>query len=244
MVMIAGLALSWQIEPADAGQQNRSIGCNAFGVGFDCNRRPAPSATQSLPQYAFGPAAFPPLLDGGPRPLIEARQPERVAFWSSEPAGTIVIDTQARKLYFTLGQNEAYLYPISVGRKGFTWTGTETVTRVADWPDWHPPAEMRERDPRLPIKMTGGIRNPLGAVALFLGNTLYRIHGTNDPTTIGLAASSGCFRMLNEHAMHLASVAHVGTRVKVVPHLVGTDPSEELPWLRKAAADTGLDVNF
>jgi lipoprotein-anchoring transpeptidase ErfK/SrfK len=133
--------------------------------------------------------------------------------------GEIVIDTRARKLFFTIDDRTAYAYPISVGRDGFRWAGTETISRVATWPDWHPPREMRQRDPTLPVKMTGGLRNPLGAVALYLGDSLYRIHGTNDKKSIGRASSSGCFRMLNEHAAHLAQLAGPGTVVKVLPHL-------------------------
>ena len=135
------------------------------------------------------------------------------------PAGTVVIDTAGRKLYYVINATSAYRYPISVGRDGFTWTGTEKISRVADWPDWHPPKEMRERDASLPEKMTGGLRNPLGAKALYLGNSLYRIHGTNDLKTIGYAASSGCFRMMNHHVVHLASLAGVGTTVHVVRSL-------------------------
>ncbi len=172
------------------------------------------------PWYERPPApSGPRVLSGGGRPAIAPREPEVVVFNAGEAAGTIIIDTSKRRLYYTLGGGEAYAYPISVGRDGFTWSGTETISRVAEWPDWHPPKEMRQRDPKLPEKMTGGVRNPLGAVALYLGTTLYRIHGTNDKKTIGQAASSGCFRMLNEHAVHLASIAGVGTVVKVLPHL-------------------------
>src|SRR5262249_3031286 len=110
-------------------------------------------------------------------------------------------------------------YPISVGREGFNWAGAEKISRIADWPDWHPPEEMRGRDPRLPEKMSGGIRNPLGAKALYLGNSLYRIHGTNDSRSIGPAASPGCFRMLNGHVVDLASRVEIGTIVTVVRRL-------------------------
>jgi lipoprotein-anchoring transpeptidase ErfK/SrfK len=120
-------------------------------------------------------------------------------------------------------------YPISVGREGFAWTGTETISRKAEWPDWYPPAEMRERDWRLPEKMTGGIKNPLGAKALYLGNSLYRIHGTNDAKSIGRAASSGCFRMLNGHIIDLAARVEIGTVVNVVSRLP--------PALEKLVAD-------
>jgi len=162
------------------------------------------------------PTRFPEYMTGGPRPPISPRAPAIVRVAGSEPAGTVIIDTEARRLYYTLPNGQAYQYPISVGREGFTWTGTEQISRIADWPDWHPPAEMRQRQPELPKKMTGGLRNPLGAKALYLGNTLYRIHGTNDPSTIGQAASSGCFRMTNEHVTHLAGLVGVGTVVKVV----------------------------
>jgi lipoprotein-anchoring transpeptidase ErfK/SrfK len=134
-----------------------------------------------------------------------------------------VIDTGARKLYFVLPDKQAYEYAISVGREGFEWTGTESVSRKQAWPDWYPPAEMRERDRRLPEKMTGGLKNPLGAMALYLGDTLYRIHGTNDAKSIGRAASSGCFRMLNAQVIHLASLAELGTPVQVVKSLHNAD---------------------
>ena len=159
------------------------------------------------------------LRDGGPRPDIAPTAPPVVAFTHTYPANSIVIDTGARKLYYVLPDKRAYQYSISVGREGFNWTGTETISRKQAWPDWHPPAEMRERDPSLPEKMTGGLKNPLGAMALYLGNTLYRIHGTNDVKSIGQAQSSGCFRMLNSSVMHLASIAEIGTSVSVVPSL-------------------------
>jgi lipoprotein-anchoring transpeptidase ErfK/SrfK len=157
--------------------------------------------------------------DGGPRPEIAPVAPATVAFDYDFPAQSIVIDTGARALYFVLPDKRAYRYPISVGREGFNWTGTENISRKQAWPDWYPPAEMRERDASLPEKMTGGLKNPLGAMALYLGDTLYRIHGTNDVKSIGQAQSSGCFRMLNSAVLHLASIAEVGTPVSVVDHL-------------------------
>ena len=159
------------------------------------------------------------IRDGGARPEIAPEAPPVVPFAYDFPANSIVIDTGGRKLYYVLPDKRAYEYAISVGREGFNWTGTETVSRKQAWPDWHPPAEMRERDPKLPEKMTGGLKNPLGAMALYLGNTLYRIHGTNDAKSIGRAASSGCFRMLNAHVLHLASMAEIGTTVNVVSAL-------------------------
>ena len=167
------------------------------------------------------------IRSGGARPLIEPQAPEKVVFHSNFTPNSIVIDSAGRKLYYVLSPTEAYRYPISVGREGFSWTGTEVISRTQEWPDWHPPKEMIARDPRLPDKMTGGRRNPLGALALYLGNTLYRIHGTNDESTIGQAASSGCFRMLNEHVIHLANLAEIGTPVTVVKSLPKTLTASE-----------------
>src|SRR5690606_17011715 len=156
---------------------------------------------------------------GGPRPHISAVAPPVVSFPNSYGKGTIVIDTAGRSLYYVLSPQRAYRYPVSVGKTGFSWTGTQSISRKVSWPDWYPPEEMRKRSPELPVRMTGGIRNPLGAMALYLGNTLYRIHGTNDVKSIGRAASSGCFRMRNAHVLHLARLAGVGTTVKVVRSL-------------------------
>jgi len=172
--------------------------------------------------------------DGGARPEIAPRAPHVVAFSAPFPANSIVIDTGARNLYYVMEGNRAYEYRISVGREGFNWTGTETISRKQHWPDWHPPAEMRERDPKLPEKMTGGLRNPLGAMALYLGNTLYRIHGTNDVKSIGQAQSSGCFRMLNAEVLHLASIAEAGTSVAVVSSLARAPGVSQLPTTPKA----------
>lgn len=159
------------------------------------------------------------IRSGGGRPAIAPVAPPVVAFPYDYPAQSIVIVTGERMLFYVLPGNRAYEYRISVGREGFNWSGTEVVSRKQSWPDWHPPKEMRERDPTLPVKMTGGIRNPLGALALYLGDTLYRIHGTNDVKSIGRAASSGCFRMRNSAVLHLASLAEVGTPVTVVGSL-------------------------
>jgi lipoprotein-anchoring transpeptidase ErfK/SrfK len=166
--------------------------------------------------------APPPLLEGGPRPSISPSAPRTVAFGGHYPQGSIVIDTAGRALYYVKGGGQAWRYPIAVGKVGFTWTGVERISRKQPWPDWHPPEEMRERKPNLPEVMTGGIRNPLGAMALYLGNSLYRIHGTNDASSIGQAASSGCFRMMNAHVLHLSAHAPIGTTVHVVSHLPGS----------------------
>jgi lipoprotein-anchoring transpeptidase ErfK/SrfK len=166
---------------------------------------------------------------GGERPFIAPVAPPKIAFRSGYPVNSIVIDSEGRMLYYILSPTTAYQYPISVGREGFAWTGTQAISRKQEWPDWIPPKEMIARDPRVPDKMTGGIKNPLGALALYLGNTLYRIHGTNDPKSIGRAASSGCFRMMNEHVLHLASLAAVGTQVSVVKRLPGQAVASRSP---------------
>jgi lipoprotein-anchoring transpeptidase ErfK/SrfK len=161
----------------------------------------------------------PKFQSGGGRPYIDRIEPRSISFPSSYPAGSIVIDHSGRQLILVQSATSALRYPIGVGREGFNWAGKETISRVAEWPDWHPPQEMREREPHLPEKMGGGIRNPLGAKALYLGNTLYRIHGTNNASSIGRAASSGCFRMLNGHVVDLASRVGIGTPVFVVRRL-------------------------
>ncbi len=140
-----------------------------------------------------------------------------VAFASAEPAGTIIIDTPNTYLYLVLGGGQALRYGIGVGREGFTWTGTERISRMKEWPDWFPPKEMIERQPYLPRFMAGGDTNPLGARAMYLGNSLYRIHGTNQPSTIGTFVSSGCIRLTNEDVSDLYSRVNVGTRVVVLP---------------------------
>ena len=181
-----------------------------------------------------------PGADGGPQPYIEAAAPPAVAFRGPYTPGSIVIDTGGRKLYYVTSPASALAYPIGVGREGFSWTGSEKVSRVADWPDWYPPAEMRERKPELPERMLGGVNNPLGAKAIYLGTTLYRIHGTNDPKSIGRAESSGCFRMLNAHVLHLASLVQVGAQVTVVRALNGntvasTAQAKPPPVVQRAA---------
>ena len=140
-----------------------------------------------------------------------------VAYQTNERPGTIVIDTPNTYLYFVLGNGRAIRYGIGVGRDGFTWSGTQTVTRMAEWPSWTPPAEMIARQPYLPRFMAGGPGNPMGARAMYLGNTIYRIHGTNAPNTIGQRVSSGCIRLTNEDVTDLYSRVHVGTRVVVLP---------------------------
>ncbi len=140
-----------------------------------------------------------------------------VDYPTREAPGTIVIDTSNTVLYYVLGNNRAIRYGVGVGREGFTWSGTETISRKAEWPDWHPPAEMIARQPYLPRFMAGGPGNPLGARAIYLGSSMYRIHGTNDPSTIGKFVSSGCIRLTNADVEDLFRRVGVGTRVVVLP---------------------------
>jgi lipoprotein-anchoring transpeptidase ErfK/SrfK len=164
-------------------------------------------------------------MDGGGRPRITPVAPPTIDLAGSVEPGVVIIDTAARKLYLTLPQGRALAYPISVGREGFKWYGSEKISRVQSWPSWTPPPEMRRRQPYLPMTMTGGVRNPLGAKALYLGNTLYRIHGTNEPKSIGRASSSGCFRMMNHHVLHLAENVAIGATVHVVRKWTGVLPA-------------------
>ncbi len=141
-----------------------------------------------------------------------------VSYPGNEPAGTIIIDTAHTFLYLTLGGGEALRYGIGVGREGFTWTGVEKISRKTEWPDWIPPAEMIARQPYLPRWVGGGPGNPLGARALYLGNTAYRIHGTNNPNSIGKHVSSGCIRLRDADVIDLYGRVGIGTKVIVLPN--------------------------
>jgi lipoprotein-anchoring transpeptidase ErfK/SrfK len=150
---------------------------------------------------------------------VQARFRRQVVDYPSKEApGSIIVDTQNTYLYFVLGGGKAMRYGIGVGREGFTWSGTKSIERKSEWPDWIPPTEMLERQPYLPRFMAGGPGNPLGARAMYLGGTVYRIHGTNAPSTIGMHVSSGCIRMVNEDVIDLYNRAHVGTKVVVLPN--------------------------
>lgn len=146
--------------------------------------------------------------------------PQTVAYQSKDRAGSIIIDTQSRFLYLVLGNGEARRYGVGVGKAGFEWTGTQKITQKKQWPSWRPPSEMIAREKKkgriLPAYMEGGPQNPLGARALYLGSTLYRIHGTNQPWTIGQAVSSGCIRMRNQDVVDLYERARVGAKVRVI----------------------------
>ena len=153
----------------------------------------------------------PTFFGGGVSPIPR----QTVNFPSRYPPGTIVINTAERRLYLVQGDGTALRYGIGVGRNGFRWSGVHRVSAKRQWPGWTPPAQMRRRRPDLPGYMAGGIDNPLGARALYLGSTLYRIHGSNEPETIGHAVSSGCFRMTNEDVVDLYNRVSVGATVVV-----------------------------
>jgi lipoprotein-anchoring transpeptidase ErfK/SrfK len=224
------------LPPGYSGREdNRIPGSGIVYPNDDRGLRPpqpiggAPGATGALPQQqqpAVGAdgrplqlAALPPeeQPEAGPAQLPAHLRRQEVAFATKEPAGTIVVDTSNTHLYYVLGGGRAIRYGVRVGRDGFTWNGVQKITRKAEWPDWHPPTEMIERQPYLPRFMAGGPGNPMGARAMYLGSTIYRIHGTNQPSTIGKFVSSGCIGMLNEDVSDLFERTKVGTRVVVLP---------------------------
>ena len=173
---------------------------------------PAPQMQAAPPVQAA------PFDDEGTSAELPARLRRQVVHYATREApGTIIIDTPNTYLYYVLGGGQAIRYGIGVGRDGFTWSGVQTISRKAEWPDWTPPPEMIARQPYLPRHMAGGPGNPLGARAMYLGSTVYRIHGTNAPGTIGTHVSSGCLRLTNEDVTDLYSRVHVGTKVIVLP---------------------------
>lgn len=195
-----------------------AIGATAFST---------PASAAPLPMFPF---FLPPPMVAAPPPVAVAPQDDDQAFElparlrrqvvnysSREAPGTIIIDTPNTYLYLVLGNGQAMRYGIGIGRDGFTWSGTQTITRKAEWPAWTPPPEMIARQPYLPRHMAGGPGNPLGARAMYLGGTIYRIHGTNMPETIGTRVSSGCLRLTNEDVKDLYSRVSVGTKVIVLP---------------------------
>jgi lipoprotein-anchoring transpeptidase ErfK/SrfK len=178
-------------------------------------------ATAGLSQAALwpdlvDPQARYPLMDEAESAQSAPIAREVVEFDGRHAPGTIVVSTSERRLYFVLGNGQAIRYGIGVGRPGFEWSGIKAITAKQEWPAWTPPAEMLRRRPDLPRHMAGGIENPLGARALYLGSSLYRIHGSNEPDSIGQAVSSGCIRMLNEDVVDLYRRVSVGTKVVVL----------------------------
>lgn len=149
-------------------------------------------------------------------PAPKFRRGKIVAFDTTAAAGDIIVHTRQNRLYFILGNGKAVMYRVATAKKGFEWKGSHDVSAKAQWPSWRPPQSMRKRRPDLPAFMAGGPDNPLGARALYLGSSIYRIHGTNEPSSIGKAASSGCIRMLNEDVTELYRHVKIGARVSVL----------------------------
>jgi lipoprotein-anchoring transpeptidase ErfK/SrfK len=201
-----------------------ALGALAVGVvAFSASATAAP--LQLFPFFMTPPVQAAPQLQAPPQVdedgvaiELPARLKRHVVSYSTREApGTIIIDTPNTYLYLVMGNGQAMRYGIGVGRDGFTWAGTQSITKKAEWPDWTPPPEMIARQPYLPRQMAGGPGNPLGARAMYLGGTIYRIHGTNAPGTIGTRVSSGCIRLTNEDVADLYSRVNVGTKVIVLP---------------------------
>ncbi|UWU74192.1 L,D-transpeptidase [Bradyrhizobium huanghuaihaiense] len=236
-------------------------------LGYGLLSRPAsvqparkPSAPQaqasSSPVYVAPPthaSAPAPAPIPAPAPLVEPPRADAdvpgalvrqvVDYASRQTPGTVIIDTKNTFLYFVLNDTQALRYGIGVGREGFTWSGEQTVARKAEWPDWHPPAEMVSRQPYLPRFMAGGPGNPLGARAMYLGETEYRIHGTNKPDTIGKRVSSGCIRLTNEDVVDLYERVKVGAKVIVLPATATRRPSQGAPDAASRSPDPASPSN-
>ena len=185
----------------------------------------APTQTQVAPQYAPTEQAEP----DADAQLDPRLQRQIVSYSGNEAPGTVIIDTPHTVLYYVLGNGKAMRYGIGVGRQGFTWSGVKQVARKAEWPDWYPPQEMIARQPYLPRMVAGGPGNPLGARAMYLGGTEYRIHGTNDPTTIGKHVSSGCIRLTNADVEDLYSRVQIGAKVIVLPQSAPAQTAQRAP---------------
>jgi lipoprotein-anchoring transpeptidase ErfK/SrfK len=195
-IAVAGLTVAALVLVGDA---------NAQSLGY---ASPMPASRSNVPS---------PEATNEEAPISEHLKKSVVAYDTREAPGTIVIDTGNTYLYYVLGQGRAIRYGVGVGREGFTWSGVQAVSRKTEWPDWIPPADMIARQPYLPRWIAGGPGNPLGARAMYLGSSIYRIHGTNDPTTIGRFVSSGCIRMTNEDVIDLFGRVNIGTKVVVLP---------------------------
>jgi lipoprotein-anchoring transpeptidase ErfK/SrfK len=172
---------------------------------------------QVAPQYQAEPQQAAPAADDENAELAPRLRRQIVAYQSKEAPGTIIIDTPHTYLYYVLGGGKALRYGIGVGRQGFTWSGVKSIVRKTAWPDWYPPPEMLKRQPYLPRMVSGGPGNPLGARAMYIGGTQYRIHGTNNPASIGKHMSSGCIRMTNDNAIDLYNRVKIGAKVIVLP---------------------------
>ena len=196
------------------------IASAAFGLGLFAT---AATAGQVAPSQQDGPFQGVTIVPASASPAQDAAADDQgfkrgklVTFEASASPGDIIINTRENRLYYVLGGGHAVMYRVATAKKGFEWQGTNQVSSKVEWPEWRPPVEMRKRRPELPVYMAGGPKNPLGARAIYLGSSIYRIHGTNEPSSIGKAASSGCIRMLNEDVTELYSHVKIGARVTVL----------------------------
>ncbi|MDP1881766.1 MAG: L,D-transpeptidase [Bradyrhizobium sp.] len=234
----------------------RTTGALVLGTALLLSPALLATASAQLLGYASNaPMSFPsdnmmvePADDGDAGTAVVPERLKRaiVAFNTHEAPGTIVIDTGNTQLYYVLGQGRAVRYGVGVGREGFTWSGVQAISKKAEWPDWTPPAEMIARQPYLPRFVAGGPGNPLGARAMYLGSSVYRIHGTNDPSTIGKFVSSGCIRLTNEDVADLFSRVSIGTKVVVLPknapHIATRNPATKNLTTRNLATRTTISV--
>jgi lipoprotein-anchoring transpeptidase ErfK/SrfK len=234
IIALCASAIAWPVAPAAAQGWSGSTPVFQSDVARQEQQR---EAAREERRSSRPPVVYPKFMDGGDKPEIPPAKPPIVYLDKPEPPGTIIVATAERKLYYILPGKQAYAYPISVGRDGFTWTGTEKISRIASWPSWTPPPEMHKRIPGLPITVSGGLKNPQGARALYLGSTIYRIHGTNNDRTVGRANSSGCFRLANEHVVHLASIVPVGTTVRVMASYTSVSSSAPIASLFSFGGD-------
>ena len=208
---------------------------------------PAPQ-DQIAPPASDTPMAAEYARDDEQIPHENAQLPPRyqtkiVNYASNQPRGTLIVDTPHHYLYYVLGDGEVIRYGIGVGREGFTWSGVKSIVRKREWPDWYPPSEMIKRQPYLPRMMAGGPGNPLGSRALYIGGTEYRIHGTNDPTSIGKNVSSGCIHLTNDNAIDLYNRVKVGTKVIVLPELgAPTREARREPQHQPSAETAGISA--
>ena len=177
------------------------------------------SSAQAAEKVPFAGVIIVPAM-AQPETQVETQSPFKrgkiVAYASSKKAGSIIVNTKTNRLYFVIDTNQAVMYRVATAKKGFEWSGVNKVSAKTQWPDWRPPVEMLQRRPELPTYMAGGPKNPLGARAIYLGSSIYRIHGTNEPSSIGKAVSSGCIRMLNADVSELYNFVKQGAEVTVM----------------------------
>jgi lipoprotein-anchoring transpeptidase ErfK/SrfK len=216
-LLLTGRTPGSRPSPAPQAQAAVQVPASPYGAPPVYRALPSePYQPQANPRPEARQAALNPDFRQVERSLDPQYLPQMVDYSANHSAGTVVIDTNTKFLYLVEGQGKARRYGIGVGRPGFEWKGTQAISRKAEWPDWRPPPEMLKRRPDLPRYMAGGPENPMGARGLYLGSSLYRIHGTNEPHTIGQAVSSGCIRMRNEDVTELYERVRVGTKVIVL----------------------------